>query len=537
MNRVNVSILFFLIILALPIAAGNNYQIATLTDGTEYISNRVIVVRQIESPELATGNSIKGTAVTGVESIDIICRSYGVLGVERYYRGKLTKEPLRELASRMYIFNLADGIDASAVAADLALDRHIKSAELQAIPQLFYVPNDPEIHRQWYLEKIQAFTAWDFVRGDATRHSIIAVIDAGINYNHSDLYGNIWYNEDEQLNGEDDDENGFIDDIQGWDFAEEDNDPEEIFEHGSGVAACISEATDNGVMGAGIGFSCQLMNLKGISDHANLVEAYMPMFYAAENGAQVINCSWGIPVYREYEQDIINAVWDAGVLIIAAGGSVGTMLEYPAAYDNVMAVSATDQNDHRAPFAPYGEHIDICAPGVDIAIPWGDDFSILSGTSFSAGMVAGLAGLVATLYPQFTNQQIQQLIEDAADPIDDLNPSYEGLLGAGRINAANCMMTAIDDDPILPQHDRLLGSYPNPFNAQTQIRYELSKSADVSITIYDIMGRRVQSVTIGYQEPGLHFYTWDAGGLASGIYFAKLQNGEATDVVRMVLLK
>jgi hypothetical protein len=99
------------------------------------------------------------------------------------------------------------------------------------------------------------------------------------------------------------------------------------------------------------------------------------------------------------------------------------------------------------------------------------------------------------------------------------------------------MMTAIDEDPILPQHDCILGSYPNPFNARTQIRYELLKSADVSIAIYDIMGRRVQSAAIGHQEPGLHAYTWDAGGLSSGLYFARLQNGESMDIVRMVLLK
>ena len=103
------------------------------------------------------------------------------------------------------------------------------------------------------------------------------------------------------------------------------------------------------------------MAVKALSDLGQLANVYLSMLYAADNGAQIINCSWGIPVFQEFEQDIVEAIWAEDVVIVAAGGE-GDELVYPAAYDHVVAVGATDQFDHKASFSPYGEYIDICAP-------------------------------------------------------------------------------------------------------------------------------------------------------------------------------
>jgi len=519
--------------------------IAEFPDGTKYIANRIVVVNEYEAPSFLIDNYNSGYAVTGVESVDRLCRKLGVIHVEPFYPGILRKPVLIREISRIYKFTLDQTTDVRTVAAILADDPNIESVELQFIPKLFYTPNDPYIDQQWYLDQVNVYEAWDIIRGDDTRNSIVGVVDAGIDYLHPDLADNIWINELEDINGNgrldpednnfiDDDDNGIVDDVIGWDFAEEDYDPMANNPHGTGVAGCISEATDNEMMGAGIGFSARLMVLKAITDNGYLVDGYLPMLYAAENGATVINCSWGVPIYREFEQAIIEAVWESDVLIVAAGGE-GDQVVYPAGYNHVMAVSATDQNDHKAPFGPYGDYIDICAPGVELLIPWDDDLSIVSGTSFSAGMVSGLAALIRA-WVETDNQNTQWLIEEAADPIDHLNPGYEGLLGHGRINAGDCV-TAIEEISAVPVEHSLIRNYPNPFNSSTEIRYALSEQGNAELIVYDLMGREVAVLVDEVQPAGNYSLTWDASRQSSGVYFARLRTNAQSFVCRLVLLK
>ena len=410
-------------------------------------------------------------------------------------------------------------------------------------------PNDPLAYEQWHLAHTRTLEAWDTIRGDTTRHSIIGIIDTGINYEHIDLASNIWVNEIEDLNHNgtldpedinniDDDDNGFVDDVIGWDFADNDNDPMEDLLHGTGVAGCASEVTDNGILGAGIGFSTRLMCLKAINVQGQLIDGYQPMIYAAENGAQIVNCSWGTLNFSQAEQNIINVVWEEDVLIIASAGGFHNQQEmYPAAYNHVMAVAATDQYDHLASFSSYGEWVDICAPGVNIHTTWGDNFTVLSGTSFASPMVAGLAGLLRAWYTGFTNDEIQQLIEDSADSIDHLNPGFEGMLGAGRINAETCIMTGIDSQQTIPTRFSLMQNYPNPFNTSTVIRYKLPKPTNITLDIYDILGRKVETLKDEYQPAGYHQAIWQADGFSSGVYFYKLTAGEYVKSKKMVLLK
>jgi subtilisin family serine protease len=528
-------------------AGSTDYQIIKSVDGLEYIGNQVVVVIKPDSPLFQINNFNLGYAATGVESVDRLCHELGVIKVEPFYKGILRKPALIRAISRMYTFTLETGRDAQFAADELAGDSNIAIAEIRYIPRLFYTPNDPYVDQQWFLEQTHALEAWDIVRGDTTRHAVVGLVDTGLDYHHPDLAANIWVNELEDINHNnmldpgdidniDEDSNGIIDDVIGWDFADDDYDPIGSNPHGTGVAGCISEVTDNDLMGAGIGFSARIMILKAITDGGYLVDGYIPMLYAVENGAKIINCSWGTQVYREFEQYLIDAVWLTGALIIAAGGD-GDQIVYPAGYDRVMAVSSTDQNDQRAPFAPYGEYIDICAPGVNLLIPWDDGMSIVSGTSFSAGFVSGLAALLRTWYPDFTNDQIQQLIEDSADPIDDLNPGYEGLLGAGRINCYTGVMTGIDDESENPYEYQLLRNYPNPFNSSTKISYEINNTGDVAIDIFDILGRKVETLINGIQPAGKYSLVWEATGLPSGIYFARLESNDQVTSNKMIFLK
>ncbi len=519
---------YFLMVLVLTIITSSAYPINTrqLDNGVKYIANRVIVM----TDPAYSHDVVAGNLLAMVQADD------DIVSVEPFYDGILRKQSIKQLADRLFIITTREDSDLFAVISRLENRACIQSAEFQPIPDLLYTPDDPYLYQQWHLEKVGAYIAWDYVRGEQTENVVIAVNDAGINYYHPDIAANIWYNENEDINGIDDDANGYIDDYMGWDFGEEDNDPIDHLGHGTGVAAAIAEVTDNATMGAGLGYSTRLMNLKTITDNGYLVEGYTSMFYAVEQNVSIINMSWGMPVYREFEQAIVDALWDEGVLMIAAGGERDD-LTYPAAYNHVMAVSATDQDDHIGYFAPYGEYIDICAPGVAIGLAYFEGFSVITGTSFSAGMVSGLAGLIKAYYPDFTNEQIWQMIIDSADPIDDINPGYEGLIGAGRLNAANCFTTGIEENTRLPESIALIESYPNPFNAQTRMRFQLMNTADVELIIYDILGRKVEILELGERQAGMHSVIWDAKDKSSGVYFARLYSGGESDIVKMVLLK
>jgi len=535
----------------LGLASSDTGQIVTLSDGTKHLNDKIVVVMKSDVPSLIINQEQNSDALTGIESIDRICRDFKIVEVEPLYKGILRKPALIREVSRIYIFTLADPADPLAVIPILKNDPHIATAELYTIAELNYEPDDPFFDLQWYLAYTHAPEAWDTVRGDTTRHSIIGIVDTGVDWEHGDLHSNIWINNAEDLNhnntldqgdlnGIDDDGNGFVDDVVGWDFGADDNDPRENYAiHGSAVAGCASEATDNDLLGAGMGFSARLMCLKAADSNGNFpVDIWPSMVYAGDNGAQIVNCSWGTVAFNQYEQNIINALWEEDVLVIASAGALSDSTRvYPAAYEHVMAVTATDHSDHKAYFAGYGTWVDISAPGLDILVIYGDDYITATGTSFSTGLVSGLAALVRAWYPYMTNDEAEQLIKDSADPIDDLNPGYRGLLGAGRINAEACVQTAIDEFGQRPIEFSFARNYPNPFNSSTVLSYALSRQSLVTISIYNLSGQKVAVIFRGEQPAGEHSLVWRADDYPSGIYFARLEAGERSQNIKMVLLK
>lgn len=307
-----------------------------------------------------------------------------------------------------------------------------------------YTPSDPNASNQSYLTKIKAYEAWDITRGDDD--ITIGIIDTGIALDHEDLAANLWINAADPIDGIDNDENGYIDDYYGFDFADNDNDPNaDNSLHGSAVAGVASAVTDNGIGISGIGFNTKIAALKGFRSATNSSNGlFEALIYGVDNGMEILNLSWGSPrLPLQSEQDIINyAVIENNVVVIAAAGNDGNKeipeaKFYPASYDNVLSVGATDINDNRWALSSYNHLIDLMAPGNFIySTLSNNEYSTNFGTSFSAPMVAGAAALLKDKFPSLNARQIMERLRVSADDIYDVgnNATYDGKLGKGRLN-------------------------------------------------------------------------------------------------------
>jgi len=319
-----------------------------------------------------------------------------------------------------------------------------------------YIPNDPMVLSQWHINKINSWQAWDINRGDT--NVIIGIVDTGTDFDHPDLAANMRIKWNEPINGIDDDGNGYIDDWRGWDFYYGDNDPSIMPNgnpHGSHVGGCASQVADNGIHGAGIGFKVKLMFTKHTDDvnpESSLYYTDNGIVYCYQNGAKVINCSYGSSYYSSYTQTIVNNAWANGTVICASAGNgdangIGqNWARYPASYDNVVSVAATNENDIKTTFSNYHSTVDVCAPGQNIlSTVYNNSYASWDGTSMSAPITSGTVALIRSKYPTWTPQQVVDRLQLAVDSIYNLNPSYVGLLGSGRVNA----FKSLSDVPVL----------------------------------------------------------------------------------------
>ena len=317
------------------------------------------------------------------------------------------------------------------------------------------LPNDPDFPKLWGLNNtgqtggkpdkdIDFPEALALVTG--TQKKAVGVIDSGIDYTHPDLAANMWTNPGEIAgNGIDDDGNLYIDDVYGWDFANNDNDPMDDNHHGTHVAGTIAAVGNNnlGVIGvAPNNVSLVALKFLDASGSGATSNAILALDYATANGIQITNNSWGglLPIPSQALEDAITAFEAVGGLFVAAAGNSSLYTDifpaYPASYPNanIISVAATDHNDNLAYYSNFGTHsVDIAAPGSDIfsTLP-GNQYGYLSGTSMASPHVAGAVALVWSQNPTLTAQEVKQKVMGSTDPY--FNPLGVLTSKKGRLN-------------------------------------------------------------------------------------------------------
>jgi subtilisin family serine protease len=366
---------------------------------------------------------------------------------------------------RWRMVHFPPGADLSRVRAALLRDPLVEHVEYNYEVRIQRTPNDPNFGRLWGLHNIgqtggrvdadiDAQEAWDEHTGDPG--VVVAVIDTGVAYDHPDLARNIWVNPGEiPGNGIDDDGNGYVDDVHGYDFANADADPYDDHGHGTHVAGTIAAVGDNGIGVTGVSWNARIMAVKFLNaaGSGTTSGAISAVLYAVDMGAKVMNSSWGGGGFSQALMDAIRAADDAGVLFIAAAGNLNInndlVPNYPPNYEvaNVVAVAATDHNDAKASFSDYGaKTVHLGAPGVSIysTVPTtghlccsnATGYGLLSGTSMATPHVSGAAALLFGRFPGINHYQVRDRLLSNTDPIGALTTVT---VTGGRLNVVRAM--------------------------------------------------------------------------------------------------
>jgi len=382
------------------------------------------------------------------------------------------------------------------VIAALSSNPNFEFAEPDYIANIILTPNDPYYAAyQWHLPKIGAPVAWDTTTGSPG--VTIAVVDSGVQANHPDLAGRV---------------------LAGYDFANNDADPADDNGHGTAVAGVAAAKGNDGVGTAGAAWNVAILPVKtmtstGSGSYSAIANG---ITYSADRGAKIINRSLGGTQASSTLQNAVSYAWNKGSALIAAAGNNGTSTTvYPAAYPNVVAVSATTSADTLASFSSYGSFVDLSAPGQDITTSWiNGGFVTISGTSFASPLTAGVAALALSRNPALSNAQLSSLLTANTDDLGAAG--YDTFFGAGRLNAAKVVAAAaMVIDTTAP-----VTAVTNPRNGTSIARV---KTVDVTVASSDNIGVTKAELYINGRltassSSGNFTFNWNTSKLSRGTY-------------------
>ncbi|MGJ5643060.1 S8 family serine peptidase [Formosa sp. S-31] len=465
----------------------------------EFVPGKVRVKVKPNSVELVanslkTAKTKRGLLTTNIASLDAVNAKFSVSKMQRVFphAGKNEAKHIRHGLNLWYEIDVTSQADVQAVAREYTNNEYIDFSEPIRKKTLDYAGvtevkqlaagaaamayNDPYLADQWHLKNngtlansvagsdINVFPAWEINAG--TPNVIVAVVDGGIDTKHEDLIPTLWVNEAE-LNGEpgvDDDFNGYIDDIHGYNFAENTG-AISAHEHGTHVAGTVAAASNNGkgvagvAGGTGKGDGARLISAQVFSEDGtgNFAAAIV---YGADNGAVISQNSWGYQTSGYYEQTVLDAIdyfieeagnypgspMKGGVVLFAAGNNGTDSEHYPGYYDKTIAIASTGSSYVKAPYSNYGSWVDLTTTGGDIeegtknqvlsTLP-DNRYGYMQGTSMATPHASGVAALIVSQYGSstFTNADLKYRLLSGVRDVEVYNPNYTGKLGVGFMDA------------------------------------------------------------------------------------------------------
>ncbi len=394
----------------------------------------------------------------GVPSVDALNAKYGVTGIERMDPNPNPHPAIKQYGVDMiFTVYLDPSLDLEAVAREYKALPEVEDAYPSAVYRPDFIPNDPRVSQQWAPQIIKSFQAYDITHGDSTQSAVWVVDpDIGLEWTHEDISTGLWINAAEDINhngrfdqspppggdedGIDQDSNGYIDDVIGWDWMQSDNDPSPNAsgdDHGTHTWGCCMAQTNNALGIASPGYRTHGMGTN-TGTGGYLYYPYNALAYGVTKGAKVATMSFG---GGSNNQTAINAAWAAGMNLCASAGNDGAItIRYPGASTHVTGVMSSGSTDMRSSFSNYNgtssgqKYYDVCAPGENLlsTVP-GNTYLGMSGTSMSSPTAAGVVAMMRAFLPSLTNDQIDTLFYHTCDTMPD--PLYRsGQLGWGRIN-------------------------------------------------------------------------------------------------------
>lgn len=428
-----------LLLVSVQLTAQNSYQLLATLSPDEYLAKTIIIKVKPAFASVCSDSKIDHPLFNSLATAISAANLH-----KKFPFDKSPETPFNKAGQRyadlslVYELNYTSGISLEKAISKLLLSNILVYAEPHFVPKINYSPNDPLANptNQYHLLNINAFNAWDVNKGDSS--IVIGITDTGNDFTHPDLFNNVKRNYADVNDGIDNDGDGFIDNYMGWDLGENDKDASwNANAHGVHVSGLAAASADNNLGGAGTGFNCKFLPVKIADASGALTQAYEGIKYAADHGCQIINCSWGGGGSSQFGQDIIDyATINKNCLVVCAAGNNGVDGDfYPAAYNYVLSIANTSQNDVKFSNSNYGYMVDVCAPGDNVNSTWPGSFYITtSGTSMSSPIVAGAAGIVKNHFPTYNGLQVGERLKVTADNIYAANPLFINKLGTGRIN-------------------------------------------------------------------------------------------------------
>ncbi len=439
----------------------------------------------------------------------------------------------------------------------------VNNTETKKLSPPTIAPNDTYFSNQWGLfnngtfsttsvagQDIKMVDAWSITKGSSD--IIVCILDSGAPLDHPELKDRIWINTKEiPGNGIDDDGNGYVDDVYGWNFAGRNNNPYDDNGHGSNVTGIVGNIGNNNLGYAGIDWNCKLMIVKVLD--ANNTGFYSwwiyGIYYAVKNGAKVINMSLVGYDYSSALNDALTYAWNNGVTIVAAmGNENSSVLRYPAGHHQSINVGSVNDDGRRThPFlrststasgSNIGQHIDVTAPGnyiygisyksTDYTYYWG-------GTSQATPHVTGIVSLMLSLDSTLTPQRIRDIIRATADDqttnsLED-TPGFDIFNGYGRVNATRALRNALLTDT--KDISSSLKIYPNPSTGVLNIHADNILSSSATISVCNVIGQQVFSEKINNASNKTDF-SLDLKSL-KGLHFIRLSDGVKNYIQKIIL--